>query len=121
MASQGSGSIVNVSSISGLTSVPGADAYTAAKGGIISLTRVMASDWGKHGIRVNCICPGAVDTPMIREGLAAGLGELVATRTALGRAGRPEQIAKVAAFLASDDASYVTGAVIPVDGGWTSQ
>ncbi|ALV40027.1 short-chain dehydrogenase [Pseudarthrobacter sulfonivorans] len=121
MAARRSGTIVNTSSISGLTSVPGADAYTAAKGGIISLTRVMASDWGKHGIRVNCICPGAVDTPMIREALAAGLGELVATRTALGRPGRPEEIAKVAAFLASDDASYVTGAVIPVDGGWTSQ
>lgn len=121
MVERGSGAIVNTASISALTSVPGADAYTAAKGGITALTRVLAADWGKKGIRVNCIAPGAVETPMIREALDTGFAEFVATRTALGRSAQPSEIASVAAFLASDDASYITGAIIPVDGGWTAQ
>ncbi|MBM9469057.1 SDR family NAD(P)-dependent oxidoreductase [Nakamurella leprariae] len=121
MAEQGAGVIINNASINGLVALSGADAYTASKGGVVALTRVMAADWGPKGIRVNCICPGGVDTPMINQALvddaaraAAGAGN------PLRRIAQPSEIASVAVFLASDAASYVNGVIIPVDGGATA-
>lgn len=118
MAAKGGGAIVNNASIQGIKGVLGADAYAAAKGGIISLSRVLAVDWGPKNIRVNCICPGPIATPMISALLddpstAPGMYADVP----LGRVGTADEVAKVAVFLCSDDAAYVNGAILPVDGG----
>jgi len=118
MIKQNGGSIVNNSSLNGILGVTGADAYSASKGGVIALTRVMAVDYGKHNIRVNCICPGAINTPMIAEVLS---DENIAKNYdsgPLGRVGKPEEIAYAALFLSSDESSYITGLIMPVDGGW---
>ena len=120
MREKNSGSIVNNSSMNALVGESGADAYTATKGGIVALTRVMAKDNAKYGIRVNCTCPGGVDTPMIAGALESieGLREHLESGIPLGRLARPEDIAYAALFLASDEASYITGVILPVDGGW---
>jgi meso-butanediol dehydrogenase/(S,S)-butanediol dehydrogenase/diacetyl reductase len=122
MVSQGAGAIVNIASINGLAGLTGADAYTAAKGGVVALTRVLAVDWAAKRVRVNCVCPGAVDTPMIREALnEPGLRNMVKTQIPLGRIADPNEIAAVSLFLASDDASFLHGAIIPGDGGQVAQ
>jgi meso-butanediol dehydrogenase/(S,S)-butanediol dehydrogenase/diacetyl reductase len=122
MVDQGGGTIVNNASINGLVALSGADAYTAAKGGVVALTRVLAADWGPKGIRVNCICPGPVETPMIAGVLTdPQVLDYMQGNCPLGRVARPEEIAQVALFLASDAASYVNGVIIPVDGGWTAR
>lgn len=122
MERQGGGVIVNNASINALVAMPGADAYTAAKGGIVSLTRVLAADWGPKGIRVNCLCPAGVETPMIAPALAdEQVASFLRDSTPLGRLARPEETAQVALFLVSDESSYLNGAVIPVDGGWTAR
>lgn len=120
MIEQGKGSVINNSSLNGIIGVTGADAYTASKGGVVALTRVMAADYGKHNIRVNCICPGAINTPMISEVL--DIPEIAKNYETgpLGRVGEPEEIAGAALFLASEDASYITGVILPVDGGWST-
>jgi NAD(P)-dependent dehydrogenase (short-subunit alcohol dehydrogenase family) len=121
MTAAGRGSIINNSSISGLVAVAGADAYTASKGGLIALTRAMAAEWAPYGVRVNCICPGPVDTPMNAPWLAdPDKAKILVSGCPMGRVARPEEVAAVALFLASDMASYVNGAIIPVDGGWTA-
>lgn len=120
MIQQGKGSVINNSSLNGIIGVTGADAYTASKGGVVALTRVMAADYGKHNIRVNCICPGAINTPMISEVLDVPEIAKNYETGPLGRVGEPEEIAGAALFLASDDASYVTGVILPVDGGWST-
>lgn len=121
MAGSGGGAIVNNASINALAGLSGADAYTAAKGGVVALTRVLALDWGPSNIRVNCICPGVVDTPMVAPVLADEYASnFIRENTPLGRPAHPEEIARVALFLASDEASYLNGAIIPVDGGWTA-
>lgn len=115
------GTIVNNSSINALVGFIGSDAYTAAKGGITALTRSLATDWGPSGVRVNCVCPGAVDTPMVRHRYAPP-GTMEATESAipLRRVAGPRDVAKVFLFLASDLASYVHGATVVADGGWTA-
>ncbi|MFG6147800.1 SDR family NAD(P)-dependent oxidoreductase [Halobacillus sp. B23F22_1] len=120
MIEQQSGSIVNNSSLNGILGVTGADAYTASKGGVVALSRVMAVDYGKHNIRVNCICPGAIDTPMIREVLDDPKIAKNYEAGPLGRVGKPEEVAQAALFLVSEEASYITGLVMPVDGGWSA-
>jgi NAD(P)-dependent dehydrogenase (short-subunit alcohol dehydrogenase family) len=116
------GSIINCSSINALVSMPGADAYTAAKGGVVALTRVLATDLAPYNIRVNCICPGAILTPMIAGAFEGPeVMKTVEASVPLGRLGKPEEIAYTALFLASNEASYITGCVIPVDGGWTTR
>lgn len=122
MAAQGAGAIVNIASISALVATPGADAYTASKGGVVALTRVMAAEWAPKGVRVNCICPGGVDTPMI----SAFMDDLrdsggVLESVPMGRVAQPAEIARMTLALASEDASYVTGVILPVDGGMTAQ
>lgn len=122
MVGQGGGVIVNNASVNGIAGVLGADAYSAAKGGVVALTRVLAVDWGSRGIRVNCICPGGVRTPMIAEALQDPAYErFLHEDNPMGRLAEPEEIARVALFLGSDDASYVNGAILPVDGGWTAK
>lgn len=118
MLRQGGGAIVNNASIQAIQGILGADAYTCAKGGVVSLTRTLAVDWGPRNIRVNCICPGPIATPMISALLDdPQTGPGMYADVPLGRVGTPEEVAKVAVFLASDDASYVNGAILPVDGG----
>ena len=122
MIEQRSGSIVNIASIEGIEGTEGGSSYNASKGGVVLLTKNMAIDYGRLGIRVNCICPGFIDTPMFRS-VMGGMGpiaEKYRARHKLGRFGRPEEIASAAAFLASDDASFVTGHPLVVDGGYTS-
>ncbi len=116
------GSIINISSGWGLVGGPNAAAYCASKGAVVLLTKAMAIDFGPQNIRVNCLCPGDTDTPMLREE-ARQLGEAEskfmagAANRPLGRVGTPEEIAQAALFLASDASSYVTGTALVVDGG----
>lgn len=122
MIKRGGGSIVNVASGWGLKGGPRAVAYCASKGGLVNMTRAMAIDHGKDGIRVNCVAPGDVDTPMLREEarqLGIGWEEFLkeAANRPLARIGKPEDVADAVLFLASDLASWVTGATLVVDGG----
>lgn len=121
MKEHGGGSIINNASLNGIIGITGADAYTASKGGIVSLTRSMAVDYGKFNIRVNCICPGAIDTPMIADVVKDQRFSNHFTGNPLGRIGKPEEIAHAALFLASDESSYITGLIMPVDGGLSAQ
>jgi NAD(P)-dependent dehydrogenase (short-subunit alcohol dehydrogenase family) len=121
LVEMGGGSIVNNSSINGLVAIRGADAYTASKGGLIALTRAMAAEWGAYGIRVNCLCPGPIDTPMNAPYL--GDADRIASMTAripLGRVATADEVAALAMFVSSEAASYLSGAIIPIDGGWTA-
>lgn len=125
MIAQGAGVIVNNSSGWGLVGGDKAVAYCASKGGVVLLTKAMAVDHGRQGIRVNCICPGDVDTPMLPEdakfrGMKWEQYLAGAANRPMGRVGRPEEIAKAVLFLASDDSSFMTGAALVVDGGGTA-
>jgi 3alpha(or 20beta)-hydroxysteroid dehydrogenase len=118
MSRQGSGSIVNVSSLAGLYGQEGQFAYSASKAAVVVMSRVAAKEWGPLGIRVNNILPGAVDTPMLRGPHTAGMDiDHLLSGLPLGRAGYPSEIAAAALFLASDESSYVTGASFEIDGG----
>lgn len=110
----GGGSIINTTSIRAMKGTEGADAYSAAKGGIVALTKAMALQWGPQGIRVNAIAPGPVLTERTR---GLGMTEEPGAQWGGVRPGQPEEVAAMALFLASDAASYVNGAIIPVDGG----
>ena len=119
-----SGSIVNIASIEGLEGTEGGSSYNASKGGVVMLTKSIAIDYGRRGIRVNCICPGAIDTPMLRsiidpDGMAS-YTERMREEHLLGRFGQASEVAAAVAFLASDDASFITGHALVVDGGFTA-
>ena len=115
------GAIVNIASISGLLGDFGMGAYNASKGAVVNYTRSLALECARHGIRVNALCPGLVDTPMTTPGqVRPGDREAWEERIPLGRAAQPEEMAAVVAFLASDDASYMTGANVAADGGVTA-
>lgn len=124
MIAGGGGSIINTSSAAGLVGAPNQCAYDAAKAGVVNLSRQMALDFAQHNIRVNCLVPGGIDTPMSRAFIAkrqARFEDVSKNWGALKRFGTAEEVAHVALFLASDEASFVTGAPFIVDGGFTAQ
>jgi NAD(P)-dependent dehydrogenase (short-subunit alcohol dehydrogenase family) len=127
MTRTGGGSIIHLSSVGGIVGFPGMAAYGASKGGVAQLARSMATDLAEHNIRVNALCPGVIDTPMPRRYLAdAGVQDVDAAWSSmedmhlLKRMGRPDEVVWIALMLASDEASFMTGTVIPVDGGLTA-
>lgn len=126
MVKSGGGSVIHVSSISGIVGTPGMSAYAASKGGIIALTREMALDYAPDGVRVNAICPGSIDTPMLRASFdrtgnpRRAEADAIA-RHPLGRLGTAQDVAYAALYLASSESSFVTGSSLIVDGGYTAQ
>jgi NAD(P)-dependent dehydrogenase (short-subunit alcohol dehydrogenase family) len=135
LAHRGGGSIVNTASVAGLVGLAGGQpaelgdepesagaAYVAAKHGVVGLTRQFAVRYARHGVRVNAVCPGYIDTPMIANLAAVPEGRrFLESMHPMGRLGRVEEIAAATAFLASDDASFITGVALPVDGGYTAR
>lgn len=125
MQRNGGGVIVNVASELGLVGGSEIAAYTASKGGVVQLTKAMAIDHVSDGIRVNCVAPGPVSTPLLEEIIKSASNseqerQSIVSKTLLKRLARPEEIANVIVFMASDEASYMTGAIVSVDGGWTA-
>ncbi|MER5309857.1 glucose 1-dehydrogenase [Streptomyces sp. NPDC002773] len=120
IAAAGGGTIVNTASYTGLTGMAGVGAYAASKHAVLGLTRVAALELAAKGIRVNALCPGAIDTPMSNpEGVdPAAAAELYRTLVPLGRIGRPEEVAALALFLTGDESAYITGQPFVIDGGW---
>ena len=119
MVARRSGSVVNIASIQGIVGARSSAAYTSIKHALVGLTRSAACDYAPHNIRVNAICPGPIET-RISPKPGEELYERQIAKTPLGRIGQPREVAYAALFLASDEASYITGAVLPVDGGWTA-
>jgi NAD(P)-dependent dehydrogenase (short-subunit alcohol dehydrogenase family) len=123
MREQGSGAIVNCSSLGGLVGLPGRAAYHASKHGVIGLTRSAALEYASRGVRINAICPGTFNTPMVDHMIAKGELDLeeVTRNQPIGRLGQPEEIAAAVLWLCSPGASFVVGVALPVDGGYTAQ
>ena len=123
MIQSGGGSIINTASSAGVIGIPNCDAYTATKGATVALTKSLAVEFGREKIRVNCIAPAAIETPMLAQSNPDGPEfdekRFLGLRTPLRRYGRPEEIANLAIFLASDESSYINGAIITADGGIT--
>ena len=122
MLEKGAGAIVNISSIAGLVGLPYRNAYTASKHGVAGITKTLAGEWGQHGIRVNAVSPGYVLTPMVQNLIDTGKldPKMLQRRTPLGRLAAPAEVGNAMMFLASPLASYINGAVIPIDGGYTA-
>ena len=123
MLKQGSGAIVNTASGAGLIGVAGMSAYVASKHGVVGLTKTAALEYAKSGIRVNAVCPGLIQTPMVERITAEQpqLGEALVAAEPVGRTGKPEEIAESVVWLSSDAASFVTGHAMSVDGGYVAQ
>jgi len=112
------GRIINISSMYGLVGGKGEVAYSTAKAGVIGLTKSIAKEVGSDGVTVNVVLPGLTRTPAIENNMAERYKEMIIAETPLGRIAEPEEVAKVIAFLASDDASFITGVALPISGGW---
>lgn len=127
MLAQGAGAIVNNASCSGLVGDRGAVAYNTSKGAVVLMTKCLALDYADKGLRVNCVCPGEIETPMFmqevsRRGIPVDeYRKEISGYHPIGRLGRPEEVAKAVVFLASEESSFITGAALSVDGGYTSQ
>lgn len=116
------GSIVNVSSVAGLVGIAGLSAYSSTKGALLALTRCLAIDYAKEKIRCNCVCPALVDTPMAADAITdPDMNATMMAKHPIGRFGTPDDVARMLLYLASDDASWVTGSLFTIDGGWTAQ
>ena len=124
MLEQRSGTIITVASVEGLEGAEGGSTYNDSKGGVVLLTKNLAMDYSRMGIRSNCICPGFIDTPLFQSVIGqpsqAEFAEKIKEQHKIGRFGRPEEIAGAAFFLASDDSSFVSGHALPVDGGYVA-
>ncbi|PLS14599.1 short-chain dehydrogenase [Bacillus sp. M6-12] len=116
----GGGTIINNASMLGHISTSAVTSYAAAKAGVVNLTRTLAIDYAQHNIRVNAVCPGYINTPLIKDLSEEFRNELI-KKHPIGRLGNPEEVASVVRFLASDDASFITGTSILIDGGYTAQ
>jgi NAD(P)-dependent dehydrogenase (short-subunit alcohol dehydrogenase family) len=114
------GAIVNIGSIASFGGIPGRNAYSAAKAGVLGMTRTLASEWARKGIRVNAVAPGYVKTALVAKLSEQGAldGAAIAKRTPMGRMAEPAEVGQAITFLLSSQASFITGAVLPVDGGW---
>jgi NAD(P)-dependent dehydrogenase (short-subunit alcohol dehydrogenase family) len=123
MLRNGGGSIINNASVAGLVGFPGIPAYCASKGGVVQLTRTAALECATQGVRINCLCPGVIETPMVERFTQGNPEAQVQMREMepVGRLGRAKEVAELALFLASDRSSFITGAVIPVDGGFVAR
>lgn len=126
MMKHGGGVVINVASEAGLVGIKGQVVYNVSKGGMIALTRSCAVDLAEHGIRVNCVCPGTTETPLVQAAVNQAQDPAAARRSLeqvrpLNRLGTPDEIASAILYLASDDVGYATGAVLSVDGGYTAQ
>ncbi len=129
MARQGGGVIVNVASVAGLRGLPLESVYCASKAAVVLLTRSLAVEWARAGIRINCVCPGAVRTPLLEAAVARAVAaggdpesswQRIAQMHPMGAIAEPEDVARAILFLASDDARMITGVALPVDGGWSA-
>jgi NAD(P)-dependent dehydrogenase (short-subunit alcohol dehydrogenase family) len=126
MVKQAGGVVINVASEAGLVGIKGQVAYNVSKGGMIALTRSCSVDFASQGVRVNCVCPGTTDTPLVQAAVSRNPDPAAARRALeecrpLNRLGRPEEIAAAILFLASDEVAYANGAILSVDGGYTTQ
>lgn len=122
MLKQGNGTIVNTSSVAGLVGIVGAPAYVASKHAVVGLTKTAALEYAKRGVRINAVCPGIIHTPMVaRAAEAPGMRDLLQNAEPVGRWGEPEEIGDAVVWLCSDASSFLTGAAIPIDGGWVAQ
>jgi len=117
MIPQRAGKIVNIASTAGWSGVPNSAHYTAAKHGVVGLTKALALDWGRYNIHVNCICPGATATPMYLSAMSEEMQQERSRRVPMGRPAKPEEQAEVALFLASPESNYLTGSIVTMDGG----
>jgi NAD(P)-dependent dehydrogenase (short-subunit alcohol dehydrogenase family) len=125
MIRQGGGVIINTASVAGMVGILQRASYSASKGAVIALTRQVAIEYVRQGIRVNCLCPGTVDSPWVERLLAqaedrAAARRALEARQPMGRLGTPEEIAAAALYLASDEAAFITGTGLVIDGGWTA-
>ena len=123
LKNQGSGAIVNTASLAGLIGMPGGAAYSLSKGAVVNFTRAIAAELGSHGVRANAVCPGVVETPLVTDDRDPeewpDLRDRMAEAYPLGRLGRPEDVANAVRFLASEEAAWITGHALVVDGGYS--